>query len=50
MYKLECNYCPKIIEREKNIPNACCFDCRMIRNRRVANKAAAEKRQLRKSL
>lgn len=48
MYLVECSYCGKTIQREKNVKTGCCFDCRMERQREVSLKSARKKRKLNK--
>lgn len=44
MYKLACNYCGKEVEREKNVSYACCFSCKIKRQKEVAKKFAKNKK------
>lgn len=46
MNKLKCDYCNKEVERKKNIKRACCFSCRMERNRKRSNERNKKLRSL----
>lgn len=48
MFKLNCNYCGAEVEREKNVSYACCFNCRLERNRKTAIDYGKHQRKLKK--
>ncbi len=48
-YRIQCKYCPEIVERENIKQGACCFDCKMKRCKKAAQKSCKKSKNKNKS-